>query len=84
MTPVPADGDLYLASEVPSSNVASARESLLSGCALACFSVPAHPTSGVFSLYVVFVCVGGSASGGLAPRLAGAHCRYIAAAVLVL
>ena len=28
MTPVPADGDLYLASEVPS-NVANARESLL-------------------------------------------------------
>ena len=73
MTPVPADGDLYLASEVQS-NVANAREPCSQTVRLPAIG-PAHPTFGA-SLIVLFMFVcGGSASGGLAPRLAEAHCR---------
>ena len=74
MTPVPADGDLYLASEVQS-NVANAREPCSQTVRLPAIG-PAHPTFGA-SLIVLFMFVCGGVLPPAVSRLgfAEAHGR---------
>ena len=69
-----SDGDLYLASEVQS-NVANAREPCSQTVRLPAIGARPPDFWRLPILCYLCVCVGGSASGGFAPRLADAHCR---------